>query len=186
MKDEEIVVLYWQRSENAIRETVAKYEAYLATIAYNVLFDSEDSEECVNDTYLAAWNSMPDKRPGVLSTFLGKITRHIAIDVYRKKYSLKRYASEYALSLSELEECFANTETPEQAFDAKTLESDVNTFVRKLSDKERNVFIGRYFFFDSVKTIAGYCGISEANVKTILFRTRYALKEYLIKEGFGL
>ena len=184
MKDEEIVALYWQRSEDAIKETAAKYEAYLATIAYNVLFDPEDCRECVNDTYLAAWNSMPEHKPSVLSTYLGKMIRHIAIDVFRKKNSVKRYASEYALSLSELGDAFADTQTTEQNFDVLLLEDAVNTFIRALPDKTRHVFIGRYCFFDSVKAIAAYCGISEANVKAILFRTRQKLKEYLMEEGF--
>lgn len=186
MKDEEIVELYWQRSEDAIKETSTKYQAYLSKIAYNILSDFEDSKECVNDTYLAAWNSMPEHRPSVLSTYLGKIARQISIDVFRKKNSLKRYASEYALSLSELEESFSDRATPEQTFDAKILDEAINTFIRSLPEESRKVFIGRYYFFDSVKKIAAYCGISETNVKAILFRARQKLKEYLVKEGFSL
>ena len=186
MKDEEIVELYWQRSEDAIKETSVKYQAYLSKIAYNVLSDFEDSKECVNDTFLAAWNSMPEHRPSILSTYLGKITRQISIDVFRKKNSMKRYASEYALSLSELEDSFADNETPEKIFDAKLLDDTINAFVRSLPEESRKVFIGRYFFFDSVKTIAKYCGISESNAKAILFRSRQKLKEYLVKEGFTL
>lgn len=186
MKDEEIVELYWQRSEDAIKETSVKYQAYLSKIAYNILSDFEDSKECVNDTYLAAWNSMPEHRPSILSTYLGKITRQIAIDVFRKKSSLKRYTSEYALSLSELEDSFADYVTTEELFDAKLLDESINIFVRSLPEESRNVFIGRYYFFDSVKTVAKYCGISEANAKAILFRARQKLKEYLVKEGFTL
>ena len=186
MKDEEIVALYWQRSEDAIRETSAKYQTYLTKIACNILSDPEDSEECVNDTYLAAWNSMPEHRPSVLSTYLGKITRQIAIDVFRKRNSAKRYASEYALSLSELEDSFADGETPEQVYDAKMLDKAINTFIRELPEETRRVFIGRYYFFDSVKKVAEYCGISETNAKSILYRTRMKLKEYLVKEGFEL
>lgn len=184
MRDEEIVKLYWQRSENAIKETSAKYQAYLSKIAYNVLSDFEDSKECVNDTYLAAWNSMPEHRPSVLSTYLGKITRRLSIDVYRKKNSVKRYASEYALSLSELEDSLADHKTPEQTLDATLLDEAINAFIRSLPEESRKVFIGRYYFFDSVKKIAAYCGISESNVKAILFRTRQKLKAYLVKEGF--
>lgn len=186
MKDEDIVELYWQRSEAAIKETSAKYQTYLSKIAYNILADFEDSKECVNDTYLAAWNSMPEHRPSVLSTYLGKIARQISIDVFRKKNSIKRYASEYALSLSELEDSFADQETPEQTLDAKLLDEAINTFIRSLPEESRKVFIGRYYFFDSVKKIAAYCGISEANAKAILFRTRQKLKEYLVKKGFTL
>lgn len=183
MKDADIVELYWQRSEDAIKETSIKYQAYLSKIACNILSDTEDGEECVNDTYLAAWNSMPEHRPSVLSTYLGKITRRLAIDVFRKRNSAKRYASEYALSLSELENCFAGNETPEQSYDAKLLDTAVNSFVRALPEDARRVFIGRYYYFDPVKKVAEYCGISESNAKSILFRTRQKLKEYLVKEG---
>lgn len=186
MKDAEIVDLYWQREEKAIEETTQKYGAYLSKIAYNILSNLEDSQECVNDTYLAAWNSMPENRPGILSTYLGKITRQISIDRFRKNNSKKRLTSEYTVSLSEMEDCFADSNTPEQEFDAKLLGNAVNSFVRSLPEDARKVFIGRYYFFDSVKIIASYCGISEANVKTVLYRTRQKLKDYLVKEGFEL
>ena len=184
MEDREIVTLYWQRSEDAIRETAAKYETYLTKVARNVLSDAEDSRECVNDTYLAAWNSMPEHRPEILSTYLGKITRQGAIDRFRKRNSLKRRASEYALSLSELEDSFADSSTPEQVLDEALLAEAVSVFLRSLPDRERNVFLGRYYFFDSVKEVAAYCGLSEANAKSILFRTRQKLKAYLESEGF--
>lgn len=186
MDDGKIVDLYWQRSEDAIRETAAKYEAYLTRIADNILSDAEDSRECVNDTYLAAWNSMPEQRPAVLSTYLGKITRQKAIDVFRKRNSIKRYASEFAVSLSELEEGPEGGSTPEQALEAGLLEATVNRFVRSLPKESRQVFIGRYYFFDSVKSIASYTGLSEAKVKVLLFRTRGKLRKYLEKEGFVL
>ena len=184
MKDEEIVALYWERSEDAIRETAAKYRAYLSRIAVQILNDPEDSEECVSDTYLAAWNSMPEHRPAVLSTYLGKITRQISIDLFRRKNSQKRCASEYALSLSELEDCFSSGETPEQELDGKLLDRAINTFLRTLPENARRVFIGRYYFFDPVKNVAAYCGVSESNAKSMLFRTRQKLREYLRKEGF--
>lgn len=186
VNDPEIVALYWQRDENAVLETARKYEAYLFRIAYNILANAEDSRECVNDTYLAAWNSMPEHKPDVLSVYLGKITRQIAIDRYRKKHAEKRYASEYAVSLSELEDCLASGALPEQAVEAKMLDEAVDAFLRSLPKQARMIFIGRYYFFDPVKTIASYCGVSEAKVKTSLFRTRRKLKEYLVKEGFAL
>ena len=185
MKDAEIVELYWQRDENAIRQTAEKYEAYLSRIAYNIVSDAEDSRECVNDTYLAAWNSMPEQRPNVLSTYLGKLARQISIDRLRRKTSRKRRASEYALSLSELED-IADRSTPETALDAGQLDEAINAFVRSLPEDARRVFIGRYYFFDPIKTVASYCGISEANAKTTLYRTRQKLKEYLVKAGFEL
>ena len=112
MQDEKIVELYWQRDESAIEETQGKYGRYLGKIAYNILADLEDSQESVNDTYLAAWNSMPPQKPSVLATYLGKITRRISIDIFRRRHREKRQASEYALSLSELEDCVGGGPSP--------------------------------------------------------------------------
>ena len=186
MKDEQIVALYWDRNEEALRETEQKYGAYLAKISYNILSDLEDSKECVNDTYLKAWNSMPTHRPGVLSAYLGKITRQLSIDVFRKKHSVKRFASEYAVSLDELGDSFSDGSTPEQSLDSKALDEAINRFVRALPDDARNAFIGRYYFFDSLKAVAAYCGMSEGKAKSLLYRTRQSLKVYLVEEGFDL
>lgn len=186
MQDEKIVELYWQRDESAIRETQEKYENYLYKIAYNILSDKEDSHESVNDTYLAAWNSMPPHKPNVLSTYLGKLTRRISIDIFRKRNRIKRQASEYALSLTELEECISGDNSPEKDYEAKVLGEVINSFLRTLSVDARNVFIGRYYFLDSVKDVANYCGISESKAKTLLHRTRNSLREYLEKEGFEI
>ena len=186
MKDAEIVDLYWERNEVAIQQTQQKYGAYLSKIAYNILSEVEDSKECVNDTYLKAWNSMPTHRPSVLSTYLGKIARQLSIDMFRKKNSTKRYASEYAISLDELGDSFSDGSTPEQMFDAKLLDEAINRFLRTLPDDARNTFIGRYYFFDSLKDVARYCGMSEAKAKSMLYRTRQSLKAYLVKEGFDV
>lgn len=186
MQDSEIVALYWDRNEDAVQQTQQKYGAYLAKVAYNILSDFEDSRECVNDTYLKAWNSMPNHRPDILSTYLGKITRQLSIDVFRKKNSAKRYASEYAVSLEELGDSFSDGITPDQALDAKRLDEAINCFLRTLPNDARNAFIGRYYFFDSLKDVAAYCGMSEAKAKSMLYRTRQSLKVYLIKEGFDL
>lgn len=186
MKDQQIVDLYWERKEDAIRQTEQKYGAYLSKVAYNILADFEDSQECVNDTYYAAWNSIPPNRPSVLLTYLCKITRQVSIDVFRKKNSTKRYASEYALSLEELGDSFSDGNTPELEFDAKLLDDAINAFVRALPKDVRNAFIGRYYFFDSLKDVAAYCGMSEAKAKSLLYRTRQKLKDHLVKEGFDL
>ena len=129
---------------------------------------------------------MPTHRPDVLSTYLGKITRQLSIDVFRKKHSAKRYASEYAISLDELGDCFSDSNTPEKALDAKMLGEAINSFLRTLPDDARNTFIGRYYFFDSLKDVAAYCGMSESKAKSMLYRTRQSLKAYLVKEGFDL
>lgn len=184
MQDEHIVALYWERNETAIEETKSKYEHYLLKIAHNILLDFEDSQESVNDTYLAAWNSMPPHKPNILSTYLGKITRRISIDIFRRKNRNKRKASEYALSLAELEDCVEGGGTPEDSMEVQLLADAINEFLRTLPKDARNLFIGRYYFLDSLKDAAAYCGMSESRAKSLLFRTRCNLKVYLEKEGF--
>ena len=184
MEDEKIVDLYWQRSESAIRETEIKYDRYLTKIAYNILADVEDSRESVNDTYLAAWNSMPPHRPGVLSTYLGKLTRRISIDCFRRRTRQKRGGSEYELSLSELGDCVSGGNTTEEIINVRLLADAIGIFLRLQSEEARNAFIGRYYYLDSLKEVSAYCGMTESKCKTLLFRTRVALKEYLREEGF--
>ncbi len=184
MQDEKIVELYFQRDESAIAYTQEKYDGYLYKIAYNILTSAEDSKESVNDTYLAAWNSIPPHRPGILSTYLGKLTRRISIDIFRKRNRIKRQGSEYALSLTELSECISDKNTPESEYEIKMLGEAINAYLSTISAESRNIFIGRYYFLDSVKDVARYCGISESKVKTSLHRTRKGLGEYLKKEGF--
>lgn len=186
MEDAEIVELYWARDEDAVGQTKTKYGAYLNRVAYNILSDLEDSQECVSDTLLAAWRSMPDNRPKNLRTYLGKITRQVSIDLYRRRNRMKRYASEYAISLEELGDSFTDGRTPEDELNARLLTETVNRFLRTLPDEARNTFIGRYYFFDSIKNVARYCGMSESKCKSMLYRTRQSLKVYLQKEGFDL
>lgn len=182
MEDSKIVELYWKRDESAISQTQLKYEKYLSKIAYNILADLEDSRESVNDTYLRAWYSMPPQKPAILSAFLSKITRNISIDLYRKKTTKKRVGSEYAISLDELYDCTSNEGSPEKEVDAKALASAVNSFVSSLPEEQKNIFVCRYFYFDSVRDIAGFTGSGESKVKSVLHRTRLSLKEYLEKE----
>ncbi len=186
MEDKNIVELYWARNENAITETQNKYENYLTKIAYNILSDMEDSKESVNDTYLAAWNSMPPHKPDVLSAYLSKITRRISIDIFRRKNRQKRQGTEYALSLNELKDCVSKTDSAEDNFEIKLLANAINDFLRTLPDDARNLFIGRYYFLDSLKDAAKYCGMTESKAKSLLFRTRCKLKDHLEKEGFEL
>ncbi|MBQ8834088.1 MAG: sigma-70 family RNA polymerase sigma factor [Oscillospiraceae bacterium] len=186
MEDSEIIALYWERNEEAITETSAKYEAYLSKVASNILDDPEDSRECVSDTYWKAWNSIPPHRPGNLSAFLAKITRELSIDVFRRQNSGKRQGSQYALSLSELGDSFGSGVTPEEQLESRELTQAINRFLRTLPKDTRNLFLGRYFFFDSLKDAAAYCGMTEAGAKSLLHRTRKRLKAYLEKEGFTL
>lgn len=186
MQDGEIVSLYWQRDKRAIDETQQKYGRYLLKIARNILCDLEDSRECVNDTYLKAWNSIPPYKPEVLSTYLGKITRQASIDLLRTHKREKRKLSEYAVSLAELKDCVSGDETTEQSVDMRLLADAINAYLRTLSKEARNIFVGRYFFSDSVKEVAAYHGMSESKVKSMLYRTRQGLKKYLEQEGFVL
>ncbi len=186
MEDEKIVSLYWDRDEQAIRETQDKYDRYLTKIARNILNDPEDSRESVSDTYLAAWNSMPPHRPSVLSTYLAKLTRRISIDAFRYRSREKRRASEYAVSLSELGDCVSGGNSTEEIVNLRLLADAIGIFLRLQSEEARTAFIGRYYFLDSVKEVAAYCGITESKCKTLLYRTRLGLKAYLEQEGFSL
>lgn len=184
MQDEEIVGMYWLRNEKAIQETDRKYGRYLFKIAYNVLSDLEDSEESVNDTYLKAWQTMPPHRPNVLSAFLGKITRELAIDCYRKRTSLKRMGSEYALSLAELGDCVSDSGTPEEYLELKQLAEALGRFLETLSPEARNTFVGRYYYMDSIREVAAYYHMSESKAKSMLYRTRMSLRKFLEQEGY--
>ena len=184
MEDTEIVSLYWDRDESAIRETETKYDRYLTKIAYNILADLEDSRESVNDTYMAAWESMPPHRPTVLSAYLAKLTRRISIDRFRYRTRDKRMASEYAISLSELSDCVSGGNTTEEIINVKLLADTIGIYLRLQSPEARTAFLGRYYFLDSVREVARYCGMSESKCKSLLHRTRVGLKDYLRKEGF--
>lgn len=182
MDDREIVELYHRRDETAIAHTRDKYEGYLTKIAYNILADIEDSRESVNDTYFKAWNSMPPKKPDVLSAFLARITRTTSIDIFRKRRSAKRIESEYAVTLDELNECVSEKDNPQDGIELEVLTEAINRFLRSAKDEHRDIFIMRYYFFDSVKAISTATGFSEGKVKTVLHRMRTALKESLEKE----
>ena len=186
MGDDEIVALYWQRDEAAIEETERKYSRYLNRIAYNVLADPGDCEEVVNDTCLKAWNSMPPHRPAVLGTYLGKIARQLSIDRFRTRNREKRRGSEYALSLSELEECVDCGDATRHAADAHLLTEAISSYLKTLPEQSRHAFVGRYYYMDPLKEVAFYCGMSEAKTKSLLYRARQGLKAYLKQEGFDL
>lgn len=186
MQDKQIVDLYWQRDEDALRHTEQKYGAYLFRTAYNILANAEDSKECVNDTYLKAWHSMPTQRPSVLSTYLGRITRQSAIDVFRRQHSKRRYASQYALSLDELADSFSCGDDAASQLDAALLAAAISDFLRTLPQDARRAFVGRYYFFDSLSELADYCGIKKSTLKSLLYRSRQKLSAHLKKEGFEL
>ncbi|MBR5114263.1 MAG: sigma-70 family RNA polymerase sigma factor [Oscillospiraceae bacterium] len=184
MEDDRIIDLYWQRNESAISETAAKYGKYLHSISYRILLNTEDAEECVNDTYNDAWRSMPPYRPSVLSTFLGKITRRISIDLWRKYSAEKRGGGVMALALDELEECVSGTGDVETEIERLALQNKLNGFLSALPRVERQVFVCRYWYMDPISDIAKQFAFSESKVKSMLFRTRNKLRTMLAKEGY--
>ena len=183
MEDQAIIDLYFQRSEHAIAETAAKYGGYCYSIANNILGNKEDSEECVSDTWLAAWNAMPPRRPGVLSVFLGRITRNGALDRWRRRQAFKRGGGEVTLALEELRECVSNDDNVEEAFSRRETVRAVNSLLDKLTETERNVFLRRYWCVDTVADIAASFGFTEGKVKSMLHRPRLKLRKQLEKEG---
>ncbi len=183
MEDKRIVELFWSRDERAIRETDSRYGRYLHTIAYHVLASDEDSDECVNDTYYKAWESMPPHRPASLPPFLGRITRHLAVDRYRRRTAQKRVTSEYTLSLDELADCVSGGEEPSAAVELDELARLIEDFLYTQSEETRQTFMWRYYFVDSLADIAARLGTSVPQVKSQLHRTRLKLRAYLEKEG---
>ena len=183
MEDEKIIELFWNRSESAISETAQKYGNYCYSIAYNILTNSEDAEESVSDTYMAAWKAMPPRRPSILASFLGKITRHLSIDRWRSRNRYKRGGGEIVLALEELEDCIADRQTVEMALERKQLAVVFNRFLDSLPEMERRVFLCRYWYLDPIADIAGYYGFSVSKVTSMLHRTRKKLRTTLEKEG---
>ena len=183
MEDEKIIKLYFERDETALTKTAEKYGSYCYTIAFNVLGNEEDSRETVNDTYLETWNSIPPHRPSVLSAFIGKITRRLAISKWRKRTAEKRGGNEYELSLDELSECIADKSNTEKKLEDKEITALINKFLKELPETQRNVFICRYWYMDSVSSIAKEFRFSESKVKSMLMRTRQKLKQRLTEEG---
>ena len=184
MEDAAIVDLYWQRDQQAIPETDRKYGRYCHTIAYNICTSHEDAEECVNDTWLRAWNLMPDKRPTILSTFLGTISRNFALDRYRSRTRQKRGGGETALALEELADCVPGPGDPEEELETKELGRALQRFVRRLPPRERDVFVSRYYFLAPLEELSRKTGFSESKLKSMLFRTRKKLNRFLQEEGY--
>ncbi len=182
MEDNQIIELYWQRSEEAIVETSNKYSRLLLSISLNILGDYSDAEECENDTYVAVWNAIPPTRPNIFSAFLSKIIRNISINRYEYNKAKKRN-NEYDLILSELEECVASSVSVEECFVADEITESINDFLKTQKQETRVIFVRRYWYADSVKDIAERMGISESKVKTVLFRVRRQLQQFLSERG---
>lgn len=184
MEDEKIVALYWARDEQAIEETQKKYGAYCRTVARRILGNDADAEECVNDTYRAAWGSIPPHRPQFLSAYLAKLTRRISMKVWRYHDSQKRGGGEVTLSLEELGQCVPGGKTLEATLDGKLLTETINDFLLELNAAERRVFVCRYFHGLSIREICRKFGFSKSKTESMLFRTRKKLKDRLEREGW--
>lgn len=183
MTDAELIALYFSRSELAIRATDAQYGKYCYQISHNILQNREDAEECVNDTYLKVWNQIPPARPKIFSAYLGRITRNLSIDMWRRNTTLKRGKGRMTLAVDELTYCIPGKDDPETFCMNRELGEILNRFVGSLSQAERRVFVCRYWYLDSIHDIAAYSGFSPSKVKNMLFRIRKRLKDYLEKEG---
>lgn len=186
VEDEQIIDLYFKRDELAISETDAKYGKYCFVIANNILSSKEDSKECVNDTYLRAWNSIPPKKPGVLKTFLGKITRNLSLNLYEKQNAQKRGSGCLPDVIDELDYCVPSNFNIDDLIDGKELENLLNKFLGELSAESRKIFMQRYWYISPVSEIAKRFGMGESKVKMSLLRSRDKLRKILEKEGVSL
>ena len=186
MDDNEIIGLYWRRDESAITASADKYGGYCRAISYNILHDAGDAEECVNDTWLGAWRSIPPHRPQRLAVYLGKITRNLSLNRLRGYSAEKRGQGQAALALCELEECVPDRTGVEQLVGERLLVNALNAFLRAQPEQKRAVFIRRYWYLSPIGEIAGEYGMSESKVASMLFRMRKALRQFLIKEGIEL
>ena len=185
MSDTQIVELYFQRDEQAIKETDIKYRNFLISIARNILSDSRDSEECLNDTYISAWNSIPPARPTLLQAFLAAIMRRTAIDCYRAGKRQKRISSELTVALSEVEDFVAGGDMYSET-DEKELGRVISDFVRSLTERRMYIFMSRYYVARKVKEIAKLLDLSEATINKEIAAIKRELKEKLEKEGYSL
>lgn len=184
MTDEQIVDLYRDRDESAVSETAHKYGRVIRTVAQNILRNDHDAEECVNDTYLKAWESIPDARPTRLYPYLARITRNLALNRLREQTAEKRGAGQALASLDELSECVSGTAEESGEFADKVAFKEImNGFLAGLSPETRGVFVARYWYSYSISEIARMYGISESNTAVTLFRTREKLKKLLETEG---
>ena len=183
MKDTQILDLYWARDEQAITETQRSYGSYCYSIAFRILYDREDADECVNDTWLRAWNAIPPERPRRLALFLGTITRNLSLDRWKGKHAMKRGNGSIMLALDELAECVPDSHSMEDAVETAELERLLDQFLHTLPERECSIFLRRYWYVEEYSSIAKRYGMNLNTVKTTLFRTRARLKSFLEKEG---
>ena len=184
MEDREIIALFWARSQEAIRETARKYGAYCGAIIRRVLGDGRDAEECLNDTWLGAWNAMPPQRPNRLNVFLGRIARNTALDRWSYNHAQRR-GSGFEAVLEELAECVGGTPL-EETLEARQLGEAISAYLDAVSPTARQVFLRRYWYCDTIPEIADAAGFTRSKVTSLLHRTRKGLRTYLLEEGYDL
>jgi len=186
LEDQAIIALFWARKEQALEETDRKYGSYCWTIANNILRNREDTEECVNDTWLKAWSAMPPARPTILSSFLGRITRNLSLDRYKAGRAGKRGGGNVPVALEELADCVPGLDSVEQTVAEAELSRTVDRFLRTLPERDCCLFLRRYWYLDSMSDIARRYQMAEGTVKSNLYRTRQKLRGYLEQEGVFL
>lgn len=186
MQDQQIIHLFETRDETAISSAMQTYGEYCRAIAAQILPNPADVDEVLSDTWLKAWQAIPPAKPAHLKLFLGKIARNLALSTYRAQAAEKRGGSTVDVALEELGECIPDRHTPERIVDGKLLEEAIQTFLHGISQRERMIFIRRYFYLETTGQIARKYGLRESNVLMILSRTRAKLRKYLIQEGYSL
>ena len=186
MEDAAIIDLYWARDEAALQESDRKYGAFCRTIALNILTAREDAEECVNDTWLRAWNAIPPAKPSPLRVFLGRITRNLSLDRFRAARAQKRGGGTMEVLLDELGQCVPASGSVEGSFDAKETAAVITRFLDGLPELQRQIFLRRYWFGDGLDAIASRFALREGTVKSNLFRLREKLRQVLEREGVAL
>ena len=184
MEDEKIIDLYWNRDEQAVSLSMARYGNYCRAVANSILRDPSDAEEAVADTWIGAWNGIPPQRPRSLRLFLARITRNAALSIWRRNHAQHRGSGEVDAALEELEMCVSGTDSPEDALLSKELEAAISSFLWKEPERNRNVFLRRYFFLEDSRSIGKRYGMKDTAVRMMLARTRQRLREYLIQEGY--
>ncbi len=185
MNDASIIGLYWERSENAIKETDIKYGKLCNRLANNILNNIYDAEECVNDSYLTVWNSIPDARPNNFSSFLCRIVKNLSLKRLEHLTAKKR-KPEMLVSINELNDCISSAISTETSYDIAELGKTISVFLREQNETHRNIFLRRYWYYDSVKNIATDYGFKEEKVSNILFQMRKKLRKFLEREGYNI
>lgn len=186
MDDNKIIDLYWARSQQAITESETKYGPYCRTVARNILDRAEDAEECVNDTWMRAWQAMPPQRPAALRAFFGKLTRNLSLDRWRQLRAAKRGGSQVPLALEELEGCLSGRDRVDEALDARETAAAISRFLRALPDEDRRLFVRRYWHLESIRDLALRFSMSEGQAKSRLHRIRQQLRQALEEEGIAV